>query len=145
MPRRRKDCPIYSHLADIHQLSGETSRYYLSNAKSIGDQSECEEMSSCKRMRNKSDDEISTVSNEDVFSSSAEEGKSFEDMDESGSEEVDPLGVLIHEAAAELRTKCAELVQSFQNEGLSEIEAKKEAFLQILPALRNFANTLERN
>ena len=52
---------------------------------------------------------------------------------------------LIHEAAAELRTKYDELVQSFQNEGLSEIEAKKEAFSEILPALRNFTNTLERN
>ena len=84
-------------------------------------------MSSCKRMRNVSNDEIS------------------EEMDESGSEEVDPWGVLIQEAAAELRTKYDELVQSFQNEGLSEIEAKKEAFSEILPALRNFTNTLERN
>ena len=31
MPRRGKDCPICSHLADIHKLSGETSRYYLSS------------------------------------------------------------------------------------------------------------------
>ena len=84
MPHRRKVCPICGHLADIHQLSGETSRYYLSNAKSIGDQSESEEMSSCKKMRNESNDEISTVSYGDIFSSSAEEeGESFEEMDES--------------------------------------------------------------
>ena len=159
MPRRRKDCPICgkrnlvklsNHLADIHQLSGETRRYYLSNAKSLGNQSESEEMSSRKRMRNESDEETLTVSNEDIFSSSEEEdGKSSEDIDGSDesesyeemnesddSEEADPWGVLIHEAASELRTKYYELVQSFQNEELSEIEGKKEAFSEILPLLR---------
>ena len=52
------------------------------------------------------------------------------------SEEADPLGVLIHKAASELRTKYDELAQSFQNEGLSEIEGRKEAFSEILPLLR---------
>ena len=52
------------------------------------------------------------------------------DSDES--EEEDPWGVLIHEAAMELRTKHNELVQSFQNGGLSEIDAKKQAFSEIL-------------
>ena len=56
------------------------------------------------------------------------------DSDES--EEEDPWGVLIHEAAMELRTKHNELVQSFQNGGLSEIGAKKQAFSEILPDLR---------
>ena len=159
MPRSRKDRPICgkrnfaklsNHLAGIHQLSGETRRYYLSNAKSLGNQSESEEMSSRKRMRNESDEETLTVSDEDIFSSSEEEGgKSSEDTDDSDetesseemnesddSEEADPWGVLIHEAASELRTKYYELVQSFQNEGLSEIEAKKKAFSEILPVLR---------
>ena len=120
MPRRRKDCPICgkrnlvklsNHLADIHQLSGKTRRYYLSNAKSLGNQSESEEMSSRKRMRNESHQETLTVSNEDIFSSSDEEdGKSsvdidgsdesasYEEMNESDdSEEADPWGVLTHE------------------------------------------------
>ena len=146
MPRSRKDCPICgkrnlaklsNHLADIHQLSGETRRYYLTNTKSLGNQSESEEMSSRKRMRNESDEETLTVSNEDIFSSSEEEGgKSSEDTDADDSKEADPWGVLIHEAASELRTKYYELVQSFQNEGLSEIEAKKKAFSEILPILR---------
>ena len=159
MPRRRKDCPICgkrnlaklsNHLADIYQISGETRRYYLSNAKSIGNQSESEEMSSRKRMRNESDEETLTVSNEDIFSSSEEEdGKSSEDIDDfdesesyeemnesDESEEADPWGVLIHHAASELRTKYDELVQNFQNEGLSKIEAKKKAFSEILPVLR---------
>ena len=106
MPRRRKDCPICrkrnlvklsNHLADIHQLSAEERKYYLSGAKYLSDpekpgdmssrkrmrsdseddmsivardeESE-EEMSSPKRMRNESDDETSTVSNKDIFSSS---------------------------------------------------------------------------
>ena len=51
------------------------------------------------------------------------------DSDES--EEADPWGVLIHEAAMELRTKHNELVQSFQNDGFSEIDAKKQAFSEI--------------
>ena len=56
--------------------------------------------------------------------------------DSDDSEEADPWGVLIHEAASEVRTKYYEHVQSFQNEGLSEIEAKKKAFSEILPVLR---------
>ena len=122
MPQRRKDCPICSrrnlvklsnHLADIHQLSGKTKRYYLSNAKSLGNQSESEEMSSRKRMRNESDEETLTVFNEDIFSSSDEEdGKSSEDIDGSDesesygemnesddSDKADPWGVFIDKAA----------------------------------------------
>ena len=159
MLRSRKDCPICgkrnlaklsNHLADIHQLSGETRRYYLTNAKSLGNQSESEEMSSRKRMRNESDEETLAVSNKDIFSSSEEEGgKSSEDTDDSDetesseemnesddSEEADPWGVLIHEAASELRTKYYELVQSFQNEELTEIEANRKAFSEMLPVLR---------
>ena len=102
MPQRRKDCPICgkrnlvklsNHLADIHQLSAVERKYYLSRAsdpEKPGDMSsqkrmrsdsgddmstvardeESEEMSSPKRMRNESDDETSTVSNKDIFSSS---------------------------------------------------------------------------
>ncbi len=97
-----------------------------------------EEMSSPKRMRNESDDGMSTVSKEDIFSSSVEEdGKSSEEMSDSeNSEEADPWGDLVHEAAAELRAKHDVVVQSFQNDGFSEIDAKKQAFSEILPALR---------
>ena len=71
MPRRRKDCPICckrnlvklsNHLADIHQLSRGKRRYQFSKTKPLGDQSESEEMSFPNRMRNESDDEMSTVS-----------------------------------------------------------------------------------
>ena len=60
-----------------------------------------------KRMRNESDDETSTAPDEDIFSSSGEEDvESSEEMNDSDeSEEEDPWGVLIHEAAMELRTK----------------------------------------
>ena len=93
-----------------------------------------EEVPSPKRIRSESDDETSTVSNEDIFSSS-DEGESPEEMNDSD-EEADPWGVLIHEAAAELRTKHNELVQSFENNGFSDIDAKKQAFSEILPELR---------
>ncbi len=45
-------------------------------------------------MRNESDDDMSTVSNEDIFSSSVEkDGKSSEEMSDSDdSEEADPWG-----------------------------------------------------
>ena len=71
-----------------------------------------EEVSSTKRIRSESDDETSIASNEDIFSSS-DEGESPEEMNDSD-EEADPWGVLIHEAAAELRTKHNELVQSLE-------------------------------
>ncbi len=81
---------------------------------------------------------MSTVSNEDIFSSLVEEdGKSSEEMSDSDdSEEADPWGELIHEAAAELRAKHDVVVQSFQNDRFSEIDAKKQAFSEILPELR---------
>ena len=117
-----------------------------------------EEMSSPKRMRNESDDETSTVSNKDIFSSSdksseetddasnegeiseetddvSNEGESSEETNDSD-EEADPWRALIDEATAELHTKHSELVQSFENDGFSKIDAKKQAFVAILPALR---------
>ena len=51
-------------------------------------------------------------------------------------EETDPCRIIIEKAAAELRTKHSELVQSFENEGFSETDAKKQAFAAILPELR---------
>ena len=66
-------------------------------------------------MRNESDDETSTASDEDIFISSGEEdGESSEEINDSDeSEEENPWGVLIHvhEAAMELRTKHNEIVQ----------------------------------
>ena len=97
-------------------------------------------MLSEKRMRNESDDKTSTASNEDIFSSSGEddddEESSEEINDSDESEEGDPCRVLIHEAAMALRTKHNELVQSFQNDHFSVIDAKKQAFSKILPDLR---------
>ena len=74
MPRRRRVCPICikknlaklsNHLADIHQLSGKERQHYLSKARSLSDQRESEEMLNRKRMRSKSDDEMSTASSSD--------------------------------------------------------------------------------
>ena len=119
-----------------------------------------EEMSSPKRMRNESGDETSTVSNKDIFSSSdddknseetndasnegeiseetddvSNEGECSEETDDSD-EEADPWRALIDEATAELHTKHS-VVQSFENEGFSKIDAKKQAFAAILPELRS--------
>ena len=219
MPRRRKDCPICgkrnlvklsNHLADIHQLSAVERKYYLSGASDpekpgdmssrkrirsdsdddmstvARDEESEEETSSPKRMRNESDDETSTVSNKDIFSSSDDDksseetddasnggesseetddasngGESSEETDDASNEgeiseetddvsnegesseetdgsdeEADPWRALIDEATAKLHTKHSELVQSFENEGFSEIDAKKQAFAAILPELR---------
>ena len=157
---------LSNHLADIHQLSGEERQHYLFKARSLSDQRESEEMLnrkrmrsetddkmstassseerasketlSEKRMRNESDEETSTASDEDIFSSSGEEdAESSEEMNDSDeSEEEDPWGVLIHEAAMKLRRKHNKLVQSFRNGGLSETDAKKQAFSEVLPDLR---------
>ena len=98
-----------------------------------------------KRMRNESGDETSTASDEDILcslgeedaESSVEDAESSDEMSDSDeSEEEDPWGVLIHEAAMELRTKHNELDRSFQNDGFSEFDAKKQAFSEILPDLR---------
>ena len=119
-----------------------------------------EEMSSPKRMRNESDDETSTVSNKDIFSSSdddksseetddasnegeiseetddaSNEGESSEETNDSD-EEADPWRALIDEATAQLHTRHSALVQSFENDGFSEIDAKKQAFAAILPEIR---------
>ena len=192
MPRMRKDCficrkmklvKLWNHLADIHQLSAEERKYYLSGPKYLSDSEKLEDMSSWKRIRsdldddmstvardeefedgmssqkrmgNESDDATSTLSNKNIFSSSddgesfeeaddtSNEGESFEEADDTSNEgesseetndsdeETDPWRVFIDEAAAELRTKHSELAQSFQNEGFSKIEAKKQAFADIL-------------
>ena len=122
-------------------------------------------MSSRKRMRSDSENDISTVardeeseeemsspktstvSNKDIFSSSdddkssketddaSNEGESSEETDDSD-EEADAWRALIDEATAEFHTKHSELVQSFENEGFSKIDAKKQAFAAILPELR---------
>ena len=119
-----------------------------------------EEMSSPKRMRNESDGETSTVSNKDIFSSSdddksseetddasnegeiseetndaSNEGESSEETNDSD-EEADPWRALIDEATAEFHAKHSGLVQSFENDRFSEIDAKKQAFAAILPELR---------
>ena len=161
---------LWNHLADIHQLSAEERKYYLSGPKYLSDSEKLEDMSSWKRIRsdldddmstvardeefedgmssqkrmgNESDDATSTLSNKNIFSSS-DDDESFEEADDTSNEgesseetndsdeETDPWGVFIDEAAAELRTKHSELAQSFQNEGFSKIEAKKQAFADIL-------------
>ena len=116
----------------------------MSTASSSEERTSKETLSE-KRMRNESDDETSTASDEDIFSSSGEEDPVSSEEDAESSEEIndsdeskeeDPWEVLIHEAAMELRTKHNELVQSLQNGGLSEIDAKNQAFSEILPDLR---------
>ena len=162
---------LSNYLADVHELSAVERKYYLSGASDpekpgdmssqkrmrsdsdddmstvARDEGSEEEMSSPKRIRSESDDETSTVSNKDIFSSSdddksseetddgSNEGESSEETNDSD-EEADPWRALIDEATAELHTKHSELVQSFENDGFSEIDGKKQAFAAILPELR---------
>ena len=99
---------LSNHLADIHQLSGEERKYYLSGAKYLTDPEKPKDMlgwkrmrsdlnddmstssrdeesekgiSSPKRRRNESDDEMSTVSSKNIFSSS-DGGKNSEATDD---------------------------------------------------------------
>ena len=175
---------LSNHLADVHQLSAVERKYYLYGAKYLSDPEKPEDMSSLrsdldddmstvardeeseegmsspKRMRNESDDETSTVSDKDIFSSSdddksseetddaSNEGESSEETDDVSNEgespektndsyeEADPWRAIIDEATADLHTKHSELVQSFENDGFHEIDAKKQAFAAILPELR---------
>ena len=100
---------LSNHLADIHQLSAEERKYYLSGASDpqkprdmssrkrmrsdseddmstvAPDEGSEEEMSSPKRMRNESDDDMLTVSNKDIFSSS-DDDKSSEETDDTSNE-----------------------------------------------------------
>ena len=74
MPQRRKDCPICgkrnpvklsNHLTDIHQLSAVERKYYLSGAKYLSDPEKPEDISSRKRMRSDSEDDMSTVARDE--------------------------------------------------------------------------------
>ena len=118
MPRRHKDCSIRgkrnlvklsNHLADIHQLSAKERKFYLSRASDqekpgdmssrkrmrsdseddmstvARDEGSEEKMSSPKRIRSESDDETSTVSNKDIFSS-LDDDKSSEETDDASNE-----------------------------------------------------------
>ena len=98
-----------------------------------------EGMSSPKKMRNESDDETSSTASDEDVSSSSDDGISSEeagDLNESESSEemynsdveADPWGVVIHETAAQLRTKHNELVQIFEYDAFSENDTKKRAF-----------------
>ena len=75
MLRRRKDCPICgkrnlvklsNHLADIHQLSGEERKYYLSGPKYLSDPEKPEDVSSQKRMRSDWNDDMSSVAHDEM-------------------------------------------------------------------------------
>ena len=141
------------YLSKARSLSDQRESEEMSNRKrkrsesddemstgSSSDEGTSKETLSEIRMRNESDDETSTAPDKDIFSSSGEEdvesSEEMNDSDQSEEEIEDPWGVLIHEAAMELRTKHNEIVQSFQNGGFSEIDAKKQAFSEILPDLR---------
>ena len=84
-----------------------------------------------KNIFSSSDDDKSSEETDDA----SNVGESSEETNDSD-EKADPWRALIVEATAELHTKHSELVQSFENEGFSEIDAKKQAFAAILPELR---------
>ena len=101
---------LSNHLADIHQLSAKERKFYLSRASDqekpgdmssrkrmrsdseddmstvARDEGSEEKMSSPKRIRSESDDETSKVSNKDIFSS-LDDDKSSEETDDASNED----------------------------------------------------------
>jgi hypothetical protein len=69
----------------------------------------------------------------------SEEGDSKEESEEHESsedgEDYDPWQTLIHEAKLQLLDKFQENVECLNNEGFSEVEAKRQSFSEVLPKL----------
>ena len=87
-----------------------------------------------KEEASNSEEESNSEENEDSEGEdSCEESEDSEGVD---SDEDDPWGELIDEAATELRTEYEAHVESLKNDGISEIDAKTQAFSEILPKLR---------
>ena len=76
-----------------------------------------------------SDDE--EYSRKEESNSSQESSVTEDSCEEESSENVDPWEELIHEAATELRTEYQRLVENFQGDGFSDVDAKKQAFSEI--------------
>jgi Mg-chelatase subunit ChlI len=156
MPRTRKDCllcgkknlcKLSNHLADIHHLSSEERRIYLSDAKSFfTDKEDYSIMHRSKRARmdNYDEEASSSSQNGDIFDSDDEKEKEHSSEEESNSEEnensekedskeesedgehetseegedYDPWQTLIHEAKLQLLDKFQENVECLNYEGL---------------------------
>ena len=89
-----------------------------------------------------SDDEKEHSSEEESNSEeneNSEEGDSKEESEEHESsedgEDYDPWQTLIHEAKLQLLDKFQENVECLNNEGFSEVEAKRQSFSEVLPNL----------
>ena len=89
-----------------------------------------------------SDDEKEHSSEEESNSEeneNSEEGDSKEEREEHESsedgEDYDPWQTLIHEAKLQLLDKFQENVECLNNEGFSEVEAKRQSFSEVLPKL----------
>ena len=151
---------IIKSLADIHRLSSEERRIYLSDAmSSCADEQDYNIMHRSKRARMDNYDEgvSSSSQNGDIFDSddekehsseeesnseeneNSEEGDSKEESEEHESsedgEDYDPWQTLIHEAKLQLLDKFQENVECLNNEGFSEVEAKRQSFSEVLPNL----------
>jgi hypothetical protein len=137
-------------LADIHRLSSEERRIYLSDAKSsCADEDDYSIIHRSKRAKMDNYDEGSSSSsqNGDIFDSVDEKEKEHSSEEESNSEEnenseeddrkeesedgedYDPWQTLIHEAKLQLLDKFQENVECLNNEGFSEVEAKRQSFI----------------
>ena len=158
--RKKNLCKLSNHLADIPRLSSEERRIYLSDAmSSCADEQDYSIMHRSKRARMDNYDEgvSSSSQNGDIFDSddekehsseeesnsveneNSEEGDSKEESEEHESSEdgenYDPWQTLIHEAKLQLLDKFQENVECLNNEGFSEVEAKRQSFSEVLPNL----------
>ena len=112
--------------SDDHKRSEETDS--ASNEGEISE--ETDDASNEGEISEETDDASNEGESSEETDDASNEGESFEETNDSD-EEADPWRALIDEATAELHTKHSELVQSFENEGFSKIDAKKQAFAAI--------------
>ena len=173
MLRTRNDCPpcgkknickLSNHLTDIHHLSSEERRIYLSDAKaSCADEEDYSIMHRSKtaRMDNYDEGASSSSHNGNIFDSDDENEKEHSSEEESNSEEnenseeddskeesedgehessedgedYDLWQTLINEAKLQLFDEFQENVECLNYEGFSEVEAKRQSFSEFLPKL----------
>ena len=81
-----------------------------------------------------SEEESNSEENENSEGGDSKEESEEHESSEDG-EDYDPWQTLIHEAKLQLLDKFQENVESLNNEGFSEVEAKRQSFSEVLPKL----------
>jgi hypothetical protein len=72
---------------------------------------------------------------DDISTTSTSGSESLMTTDNESEDEMDPWQTLIHEAKLQLLDTFQENVENLNNEGFSEVEAKRQSFSELLPKL----------